>query len=449
MKEIETLRPDYERALRELVEIPSVSGGDHAADCRRCAEAAAALIRSLGGEAHLVETGGHPALHGRIRSGSRAPKVVIYNHLDVQPAGAEGWTSDDPFRMEIEAGGRYLGRGVTDDKGPALAALYGAVLAREAGVPIDVELLWELEEEIGSPSFGSFLDSLPSDLRPDVIAVSDTIWVSTDRPAMPYGLRGILTFFLRLETARGGATHSGLTGGLARNPLAELAALVSECVDARSGEILIPGVHDAVRPLADEEQEGFLASGWSAEDFKAAHRLKSLRSEDPADATERIWARPTFELHGLTGGYEGPGILTAVPPRAEAKCSMRLVPDQEPLEIFELVKAFVASRNPDVEVVFDAQLAPFLGPRSGPYAEAAAAAIEGAFGRRPAFTREGGSIGAVVLMQRKFDAPIVLMGLSLPEHNYHGDDENFSWSQASRGMMMFHDFLARVRSIER
>ncbi|MAE71587.1 MAG: peptidase [Gemmatimonadetes bacterium] len=447
MTQIELLREDYEDALRGLVAIPSVSSSDEGGDCRRCAEAAAALIRRFGGEARIIETGGLPGVHGRIRSGSGAPKVVIYNHLDVQPAPVEGWSIPDPFLMEIRDDGTYLGRGTTDDKGPALAALFGAVLAGRAGTPVDVELIWELEEEIGSPSFGPLLDALPAGPRPDVVAVSDTIWVSTNKPAMPYGLRGVLTFYLRLETSSGGPTHSGLTGGLARNPFAEIASLVSQCADARTGAILIPGVYDDVRPLDDEEREGFAASGWSAEAFRTAHRLNSLRSDDPADAMERIWARPTFELHGITGGYEGPGIMTAVPPRAEAKCSMRLVPDQKPERIFELVRTFVAQRNPDVEVVFDAKLEPFLGPRTGRYAEAAAAAVESAFGVRPAFTREGGSIGAVVTMQEKLGAPIVLMGLSLPEHNYHGVDENFSWRQASRGMVMFRGFLGRVAGL--
>ncbi len=447
MTEIDSLREEYEDALREFVAIPSVSSGGEIGDCRRAAEAAAALIRAMGGEARIVETGGHPGVHGRIRSGSGAPKVAIYNHLDVQPAPMKGWSIADPFRMEIRDDGSYLGRGTTDDKGPALAALFGAVLASRAGTPVDVELLWELEEEIGSPSFGRLLDALPDDVRPAVVTVSDTIWVSTNKPAIPYGLRGVLTFYLRLETSSGGPTHSGLTGGLARNPFAEIAALVSQCADARTGEILIPGVYDNVRPLDDEEREGFAASGWSTEAFRSAHRLNSLRSDDPDEAMERIWARPTFELHGISGGYEGPGIMTAVPPRAEAKCSMRLVPDQKPERIFELVRAFVAERNPDVEVVFDAKLEPFLGPRTGRYAEAAAAAVESAFGVRPAFTREGGSIGAVVTMKEKFGAPIVLMGLSLPEHNYHGIDENFSWRQASRGMAMFKEFLGRVANL--
>lgn len=392
----------------------------------------------------MCPPGGLPAVFGEFHAGDGFPTVAIYNHMDVQPASPDGWKSADPFVMEIDADGNYFGRGTTDDKGPALAALYGASMAHAAGVDVNVQFFWEMEEEIGSPNFPTFLETLPTERRPDAVAVSDTIWVDSERPAMPYGLRGMLTFFLRLETGAGGATHSGLVGGLARNPFAELCTLLSECADGRTGEILIPGVTDSVRPLSPDEAEGFVASGWSAAAFCKAHKQKSLRTDDPAEATQRIWARPTFEIHGITGGYTGPGILTAVPPRAEAKVSMRLVPDQDPHMVLDCVRRFVAERNPDVELISEATLRPFLGPRTGPIADAAADAVEAAFGRRPALVREGGSIGAVVQMEEHFGVPIVMMGLSLPEHHYHGVDENFSWHQASRGIEMFREFLSRV-----
>ena len=437
------LRPEYEAALRTLVETPSVSSDPaHAEDCRRVAERAADLGRCMGAKADIIETGGHPGLRLRFDSSPGAPIVAVYNHLDVQPAAArDGWSIPDAFRLEIRPGGEYIARGTTDDKGPALSALFAAARVHAAGGGPNIHFYWEVEEEIGSPNFPVYLGAIPAAERPEVVVVSDTIWVDSETPAMPYGLRGMLTFFLRLEAASGGPTHSGLTGGLARNPFAELADLVSRCADARTGEILVPGVMDDVQLPSEAEKADFVRSGWTTEAFRAAHGLRLLRSDDPLNAMLRIWARPTFEVHGISGGYTGPGIMTAVPPRAEAKCSMRLVPNQDPERVFQCVRRFVAEIHPEVDLELEACLRPFLGPRSGTYADAASAAMKHAFGRKPTFIREGGSIGAVLQMEEALGVPIVFMGLSLPEHHYHGIDENYSWSQAGRGIQMFEHFF--------
>jgi acetylornithine deacetylase/succinyl-diaminopimelate desuccinylase-like protein len=162
-----------------------------------------------------------------------------------------------------------------------------------------------------------------------------------------------------------------------------------------------------------------------------------MRAGGAEEITRRIWAMPTFEVHGIVGGYTGPGVKTAVPYKAEAKISMRLVPNQKPDKIFRVVRDFIKKRNPDVQLFPESFLSPYLGPNSGPYADAARDAMRYAFGRNPAFVREGGSIGAVVTMQKYVKAPIVFLGLSLPEHGYHAPNENFDWEQASGGMKMF------------
>jgi acetylornithine deacetylase/succinyl-diaminopimelate desuccinylase-like protein len=371
---------------------------------------------------------------------------VVYNHIDVQPAeeGKDGWTRA-PFAFADE-GDRYWGRGSTDDKGPAITALLAAQLAREEGIPLNVRLVWELEEEIGSPSFEAFLAAHGPELRPDSVLVSDTIWLAAGKPAVPYALRGLAGGLLKLRTAQKDA-HSGLTGGAARNPVAELAAVVAACVDARSGEILIEGFEKTWQPIGAEEAADFVASGFSVESFKRAHQLDALRSEDPAEVTQRIWGRPTFEVHGIAGGYQDEGIKTIVPPYAEAKVSMRLVPPQDPEECMRLLAAHVKKLNPDVEVTFEKALRPYSGARSGPHADAASDALDFGFGARPAYVREGGSIGAVLSMAEAWQAPITLLGLSLPEDGYHGPNESFAWGQARGGMLSFvryFEHLARL-----
>jgi acetylornithine deacetylase/succinyl-diaminopimelate desuccinylase-like protein len=354
--------------------------------------------------------------------------------MDVQPAGEPTWTQD-PFQMSAR-GGVYGGRGTTDDKGPAITALYGARYAIETGIKVNIRLLWELEEEIGSPNFEAFLAKEAPGIPTDSVVVSDTIWVARGRPAVSTGLRGLIPVTLRLETGTKDC-HSGLTGGLARNPIAELSEVISRCVDAQTGRILIRDFYkDVVKP-SKEEVQSFVASGLSLKKFKEAHGLRSLRVKDPRKASQAIWALPTFEVHGISGGYQGPGIKTVVPPWAEAKVSMRLVPDLTPAKALRLLKAHIRKINKDVVVTGQSGLEAYKGPSTGPLAEAAAEALTFAFGRKPAFVREGGSIGAVVTMKKLLKCPIMFIGLSLPEHGYHAPNENFDWGQASGGVMAF------------
>src|SRR5688572_10599109 len=231
------IRGDYEELLGQLVAIPTVSMDPrHGPDMRRGARAAVELLRSFGARAEIFESKGFPVVFGRFSSGRAAPTVTVYNHLDVQPADGPEWRRP-PFRMQIEKG-RYYGRGTTDDKGPALAAAFAARFVAEAELPINVQFLWEFEEEIGSPNFESVLAKNARRMGSDSVVVSDTIWINRQRPAICTGLRGLLAATLRLDTGRPDG-HSGLTGGAARNPLAELSALIAELVDAKSGRCKI------------------------------------------------------------------------------------------------------------------------------------------------------------------------------------------------------------------
>ena len=442
---IETMRDEFEAKLREWVEIPTISAEpEHRSDIDRGADAAVQYLRSLGAEAEKISTPGNPVVVGKFITGENRPTVTIYNHLDVQPANEPQWLRP-PFIFHKD-GDRYIGRGSTDDKGPALTALFGARYAIQQKTAVNIQFIWELEEEIGSPNFEHFMKDCSRYIRTDSVVVSDTIWLARGKPAIAYGLRGLAPMRLILETGTKDV-HSGVTGGAARNPITELCQLISECYDVRKGQVRIPGFYDDVAKLSKRELNNFLASGFSIKQFKRAHELKKMREGDQADIASRLWARPTFEVHGIVGGYTGAGVKTAIPYRAEAKISMRLVPNQNADAVVKLVKAFIKGRNPDVLVVPESVLRPYLGPHTGPYADLARDAMRTAFGKEPAFVREGGSIGAVVTMAKYLKAPIVFLGLSLPEHGYHAPNENFDWEQASGGMRMFARYFESLASL--
>src|SRR5262245_7881108 len=387
---VASAQAEFESKLREWVEIPTISAEpEHKADIERGAAAAVEYLRSLGADAQAIPTPGNPVVVGKFVTGAGRPTVTIYNHLDVQPANEPQWKRA-PFVFHKE-GNTYIGRGSTDDKGPALTALFGARYAVERGTPVNIQFIWELEEEIGSPNFEHFMKKQAKDLATDSVAVSDTIWIERGRPAVAYGLRGLAPVRLVLETGTKDV-HSGLTGGAARNPITELCQLIAECYDVRKGSVRIPGFYDDVAKVSKAEMENFLASGFTVKQFKQAHELKKMRDGDAADIASRLWARPTFEVHGIVGGYTGPGVKTAIPYRAEAKISMRLVPNQRPDRVLKLVRNFIREKNPDVQFIPESYLSPYLGPHSGPYADAARDAMHTALGMEPAFGREGGQM---------------------------------------------------------
>jgi len=444
---VRDLRKQYEEDLSLLVGVPSVSSEpDRAPDVRRCADAAAGLLRRAGAKTEVVQTGGHPVVYATLVTDPGSPTVALYNHLDVQPADPGEWSSD-PFTLTINRG-RYTGRGATDDKGPALAAMAAAALARDTGVPLNYHFLWELEEEIGSPHFASFLKERRLQIPADSVLVSDTIWAGRRTPSVPYGLRGLLPATLSLQTARADV-HSGVAGGVARNPLLELSELLSKCCDAATGKVKIPGFYAGVKKARKGELEKSLAAGFTAEGFARDLGLTSIRRSltTDLDVVKAFSVMPTFEAHGITGGYTGPGAKAIVPHRAEARISMRLVPGQDPACIAGLLREFVHRQNPDVRVTTFPALQPYLGDHRGPYAKASRSAISAAFGKEPAFTREGGSIGAVVAMDRILRVPISFLGLSLPSHGYHSVNEHFDWGQASGGIRMFYHYFAEIAEI--
>ncbi len=440
-------RGEFEQLLKQFVETPSVSSDPaRKGDIRRCAELAVATVKRFGGTAQVIETKGNPVVHASFDAGKGLPTVTVYNHLDVQPASreTEPWETE-PFEM-VTRGDTYYGRGTTDDKGPALTALFGIRAARERNVPINMRLLWELEEEVGSPSFEEAIRAGRDRIQPDSIVISDTIWVSRKVPASSVGLRGNLGFELSLETAAHDV-HSGTTGGAARNPLGELMKLVTQMYDATTGKVKMKGFYDDVVPPTRRELADYANSGFDVKGFKKAHHIKSLRSDDALDVMKRIWTAPTMEIHGVVGGYTGPGIKTVIPPKAAVKVTCRLVPNQKPEKIARIIRAFVKEHNPDVKVSVEKSMLPYKAPTEGPLADTVKKAMKFAFGKEPTFVREGGSIGAVATMEQVFRCPITFMGLSLPEHGYHAPNENYDWQQASGGMAMFTKYFEEIAAM--
>jgi acetylornithine deacetylase/succinyl-diaminopimelate desuccinylase-like protein len=366
--------------------------------------------------------------------------------MDVQPASkeTEPWDTE-PFVMTTK-GDSYFGRGTTDDKGPALAALFGARAAQEAGVPVNIRFLWEFEEEIGSPNFEKIISKNARALRTDSVVVSDTVWVSRNRPASSAGLRGLLGFILTLET---GATdtHSGETGGASRNPIAELMRLVCDLYDPVTGKIKFKGFYDDVIPPTKSELNDWVNCGFTVKGFKKAHHLKLMRSDDQLEVMKRIWGMPTMEIHGVVGGYQGPGVKSIVPPRAEVKASFRLVPGQDPEKIKKQLMAAIKERNPDVKIQFESAAPAFRTVLTGPLPQALKRAIKFAFGREAVFVRDGGTIGAMTSIEKVLRCPVLFLGLSLPEHGYHAPNENFDWQQASGGMVAFAKYFEEIANL--
>ena len=438
-------RQEYEALLKQFVETPTISCDPaHAEDIRKGVDLTVETLRRFGAKTDVYQASkGNPVVHAVLGSDSSRPTVTVYNHIDVQPASkeTEPWHTE-PFVMTKE-GDSYFGRGTTDDKGPALAALYGAKAALEADIPVNIRFLWEFEEEIGSPNFERIISKAKADLKTESVVVSDTVWVSRERPASSAGLRGLVGFLLTLETGTTDA-HSGEVGGAARNPIAELMRLICDLYDPTTGRIKLKGFYDDVIPPSKAELNDWKNSGFNAKRYKKAHHLKLMRSEDDLEVMKRIWGMPTMEIHGVVGGYQGPGVKSIVPPRAEVKGSFRLVPAQDPRKIQKQLKATVNELNPDVQIHFESGAPAFRTVLKGELPLALKRAMKFAFKREPVFVRDGGTIGAMTSIEQVLKCPVLFLGLSLPEHGYHAPNENFDWQQASGGMVAFAKYFEEI-----
>lgn len=435
--------------LKGWLRIPSISTlPEHASDIRHAAEYAAQQLRDIGLErVEVIQTQGHPLVYGEWLHAAGKPTVLIYGHYDVQPVDpVELWESP-PFEPTIRNGSIYC-RGAADDKGQTMLVFKAleALMAVDGRLPVNVRVLIEGEEEAGGESIEAYVRNNPQRLQCDAAFICDTHMPAEDLPALITGLRGIIYTEVEARGARRDL-HSGTYGGVAPNPLHALAIIISRLKDA-DGHIHIPGLYDRLRPPTPEEK-----AFWQQDPLHIARSLREemgvaqLSGEEEYPPLERIWARPTLEVHGIAGGFTGEGAKTVIPAVATAKISMRLPPDLKSREVFALFeRAVKQAAPPDVTVTVrnvhggEGMLA---SPESAPV-RAAAAALKETYGREPVFIREGGSIPIAALFSEILHAPVVLMGFGLPDDNLHAPNEKYSLAQYFKGIRTVASFLQKM-----
>lgn len=423
--------------LMDLLSIPSVSTSpEHTPQVREAAGWLQKKLFQMGFEVELVETEGHPVVIARRCPCPGGPTVLIYGHYDVQPTDPnEEWLSP-PFSPEIKDGCVYA-RGASDDKGQLLTHIHAleAILEARGELPLNVKLLLEGEEEIGSPSLPKLLGRRIGDLEAQTVVISDGSQFAPGIPAITYGLRGLAYLEVEIQGPRFDL-HSGAFGGLVRNPVQVLCRILAALQDEQ-GRIAVPGFYEDVIPLELWEKEELGRLPFDEEVIKRYLGVEVIWGERGYTPLERRWARPTFDISGIWGGFSGTGAKTIIPAKAGAKIGMRLVPNQDPQKISRLVGEFIRAITPEGVKVHIKELhgaEPVLIDRSLPQVQAAVRAIEFGFGTRPVFIREGGSIPVVNMLKRNLGIEaILLLGWGSPEDGAHSPNERFSLEDFTRG----------------
>ena len=423
---IEHGKDRFRAELFAFLKIPSVSASPaHDEDTAEAAEWLATRLREAGLASEVINTAGHPIVLGSWReAGPDAPTVLVYGHYDVQPAEPlEEWTSP-PFEPEVREG-RIYARGAADDKGQVhmhVKALE-ACLA-EGGLPVNVVTLFEGEEEVGSPNLVPFVEAHRDRLACDVVVISDSAMFAPGQPSILFSLRGLAYLELRVRTARSDL-HSGTYGGAVPNPALVLSRVLAS-LHEDSGRIAVEGFYDDVVEWDAETRRRVSELPFDEDEFRSGAGAPVISGESGYTTLERLWARPTCDVNGILAGYTGPGAKTVLPARAMAKVSFRLVPDQRPAHIAELVRVHVRRHLPtgvEMEVVELHGGSPWRADPSGWAFEAAGRALEASFGRAPVLVGEGGSIPIVGDFERELGAPVLLVGFALPGANMHAPDE--------------------------
>lgn len=428
----EILDRTRERGLDELagfLRIPSISSQpEHANDVRRAAAHLAGLYQRVGLEnAQVIDTSGHPVVYADWLRAPNKPTVLVYGHYDVQPVDPlDLWTSP-PFDP-VQKDGMLLARGASDDKGQ-IAIHWQAVqawLEATGALPVNLKMIAEGEEEIGSPHFEAFVQSHLDLLRADACVVSDSGVAAKGLPAIEYGLRGLVYFELRVETANSDL-HSGLYGGIAPNPAQALSEIIAVLKDP-NGRIVVPGFYDGVRSLTGEERSQFARVPFDETTFKQTYAVDALQGEPGFTPNERSWGRPSLDVNGIWGGYQGPGTKTIIPAWAAAKLSCRLVPDQDPRRVADALRRYIESVRPRYARVTLTEVeghgGPWITPIDHPLMQAGKRALQRVYGTEPVFIRSGGSIGAVDSINRHLHVPCLLVGFVLPDCRAHAPNES-------------------------
>ena len=436
--------------LKDLLRIPSVSTlPEHKNDVRRAAEFVAQQMRSIGLEnVEVMPTAGHPLVYGDWLHAAGKPTVICYGHYDVQPPDPlDEWTTP-PFEP-TERNNNLYARGAVDDKGQMymhLKALEALMKTGGGKLPVNVRLLIEGEEEVGGESIAKFVREHPQRLKADVALVSDTEMFAPDLPTLCIGLRGMVYTELEAAGARVDL-HSGMYGGVAPNPLEALARIIAKLKD-EDGKVLIPGFYDRVQKPSAEERQAWSRLPFDEEEYRQAEIGSSRLTGEPGfTVQERTWARPTVEVHGIPGGFVGAGGKTVIPARASAKISMRLVPDQEPAEIYDRFSAFVQKNVPagiSLKIKQFSMADPIVVRTDNHFVRAASAAMKEVFGKETLFIRSGGSIPIVADFEKSLKIPSVMMGFGLPDDNLHAPNEKFHIPNFYRGIESIIRFFQKL-----
>lgn len=439
----------YTEQLLEWLAIPSISTlPEHKKDVGRAAGWVRDRLETIGfSDAKTISTSNHPLVYAQWLAHDHQPTLLFYGHYDVQPVDPINEWDSPPFQPTIRNGNIY-GRGASDDKGQVMLVLGAleALVKVHGTLPVNVKILLEGEEEAGGASIADYIKANKATLRADAVLICDTHMVDPDQPSLITGLRGILYSEISVSGAKTDL-HSGSYGGVAPNPVHALCLLISR-LKGENGVIMIPEL-SAVIPSPSAAEKRF----WQEDPLHIAKALHSemgvakLVGETAYPPLERIGLRPTFEVHGIRGGFTGEGAKTVIPAAATAKVSLRLPAELDPDQVFGWLKKAVHQNMPEGHSVRLTKLHTGKGFTINPknyYIRAAAESLEAVFGKAPVFMREGGSIPIASLFDTELTAPVILMGFGLPDDTIHAPNEKFSLSQFHQGMKTVADFLRRL-----
>jgi Acetylornithine deacetylase/Succinyl-diaminopimelate desuccinylase and related deacylases len=437
-------REQHLAQYKQFLSIPSVSAkSEHKTDMLRAATFIIDQLQTLGFEhLELVKTTGHPVVYGDWLHAPGKPTILVYAHYDVQPAEPfELWQSP-PFEADIRDGMIYA-RGASDDKSHVMLHLKvcEALLAVRDSLPVNIKFCFEGEEEVGSNGLETLLATEPERFTADLVVISDNSILGPNQPAISYSLRGIAEFQIDVKGANSDL-HSGSYGGGVQNAAHALVELLSTMHDAQ-GRISINGVYDRVKPLSADEREQLARLPFDEDELKTHLGVNELYGEEGYTYRERTTARPTLEINGIYGGYQGEGGKTVIPNEAHAKISCRLVPDQDPEEILAVVKEHIRRHTPK-GVTITIQPAhgahPYSTSIDHPAITLAKQAYEEAYGVPTLFSRMGGSIPIVEVFSRTLHKPIAMLGFALPTCNAHAPNEHFSLDNFDKGLRTLSNY---------
>jgi acetylornithine deacetylase/succinyl-diaminopimelate desuccinylase-like protein len=438
-------REKFLNNLKTLVSIPSVSTNpENIPDMHRAARLLSDHLQSLGlHNVQIMPTSGHPVVYGEfINTCPGCPTMLVYGHYDVQPSEPNELWNTRPFEPTI-VGENLYGRGASDMKGQVIATLSAIEAVLKSGpLPVNVKFILEGEEEIGSPSLTAFLEEHKDLLRCDFALNPDAGMIGPDIPTIIYALRGLAYFELRVYGAAHDL-HSGMYGGVVHNPAQALCELIAGMHDGE-GRITLPGFYDRVRPLSAEERSEMARLPMDEAYYREQTGVSQTWGETGYSPNERVGARPTLEVNGLLSGFTGKGSKTVIPAQSMAKISMRLVPDQDPVEVQQQLRAYLEARAPKT---IRWELTPMAGGPASisdiklPAAVALAKAQETVWGKRPLFKREGGSVPVVADMQKILGVESVLTGFGLPDDNLHAPNEKLHLPTWYKGIDALIHFL--------